>query len=276
MSVSCCAVLAIRNEAVHITRALTAYINQQIDVVVIDNTSTDETISKCKKFLGRGLLDIKVLPWQGSFDLSAQLAAKEAVIQNLSHDWVIHADADEWLQSPVVDEPLIDGIARIAAAGYNVINFEEFVFLPDANYRETESEYQKCFLHYYFFAPRPCRLMRAWQRSSMLRNTHSGGHTLSGDTIRLCPENFILRHYPVLSFNHAVAKYTTRRYAAEDRAKGWHGNRLQLSAERLKLPSPDHLKRLSHWRSREFDRSSPAVRHYWEWTKEDLRHLKSS
>ena len=90
----------------HVRRALTNYTEQGIDVVLIDNASTDETVRICQEFLGCGLLSIKHLPWRGVFDLGAQLASKKAVIQSLLHDWIIHADADKWLQSPVQGESL--------------------------------------------------------------------------------------------------------------------------------------------------------------------------
>ena len=43
-SITCAAVIAARNEALHIRRVLINYIEQGIDVVVIDHGSTDETV----------------------------------------------------------------------------------------------------------------------------------------------------------------------------------------------------------------------------------------
>jgi len=263
--VSCAVILAVRNEAVHIGRMLDDYIEQGINAVVIDNGSTDETLVICEKFLGRGLLAIEHQPWHGVFDLSAQLAAKEAVVAKLPHEWVIHADADEWLQSPVEGESLLEGIARFSAEGFNVVNFEEFVFIPTAEVDVTHDDYRQEILHYYYFAPGKNRRMLAWKRADGLSNLASGGHRLTGGDIRLAPETFILRHYLVLSYQHAVAKYVGKIFSDEDLERGWHGNRRNLSADRLLLPDAEVLKRLPDWQSKQFDRTSPVARHYWQW-----------
>lgn len=262
--ISCAAIIAVRNEAAHIPRSLEDYIKQGIDVVVVDNESTDSTIRKCLDFLGHGLLRIEHLPWKGTFDLSAQMEIKQSIMHELHHEWVIHVDADEWPQSPVPGESLIAGISRLDAAGYNAINFEEFVFLPDPEVNFTTGDYEKNFLNYYYFVPMECRLMRAWKRSDQLSNKATGGHQLSGN-IRLAPETFILRHYIVLSYQHALMKYSSRTFSEADLKKGWHSNRLNLSADKLILPGMDCLKRLSRWDSKEFDRSALKHTHFWEW-----------
>lgn len=264
-AVRCAAVIAVRNEAIHVRRTLENYIEQGIDVVMIDNASTDQTVRECMKYLGRGLLGIEHLPWEGVFDLSAQLAAKEAVIQGLSHEWIIHADADEWLQSPVAGKSLIEGISRLSAAGYNVINFEEFVFLPKPAADLDLRDYEKTLLDYYYFAPAQNRLMRAWRRADHLSNKATGGHRLTGSVVHLAPEAFILRHYMVLSYQHILMKYSGRKFSETDLKKCWHGNRLNLSADNLMLPSTKFLKRLSCWDSKQFDRSAPKRTHFWEW-----------
>jgi len=262
--VSCAAILAVRDEAVHISRMLDDYIDQGIDVVVIDNGSTDDTLAICRPYLGRGLLAIEHQPWQGVFDLSAQLAAKQAVVAKLPHEWVIHADADEWLQSPVEGESLLEGIARLSAEGFNVVNFEEFAFIP-TEVDPAHDDYRQAILHYYYFAPAKNRRMLAWKRAAGLSNLDSGGHRLRGGEIQLAPETFIMRHYLVLSYPHAVAKYVGKNFADEDLERGWHRNRQDLSAERLRLPTAESLKRLPHWLSKQFDRTSPLAKHYWEW-----------
>jgi glycosyltransferase involved in cell wall biosynthesis len=256
--------MCVRNEEAHIRRALTDLTSQGIDVVVIDHESTDRTASICREFLGRGVLGIERLAWEGTYDQTAQLQAKARVIEQLPHDWVVHADADEWMHTRLAGESLLQGITRLDAAGYNAINFDEFVFLPAPD-GDAPADCKRELLHYYFFEPRPLRLMRAWKRSSGLSNLPSGGHRLTGSGIMLAPESFVLRHYMVLSQEHAVAKYAGRLFAHRDLEKGWHGNRMDLSAERLRLPDPSRLKQLRDWVSVDLDRSEPKALHYWEW-----------
>jgi len=263
--VSCAAILAVRNEALHIRRTISSFVDLGIDVVIIDHASTDSTLEICEEYLGSGILSIEHLDWRGVFDLSKQLEAKTHVISDLPHDWIIHADADEWLQSPVKGESLLEGITRIDELGYNSIDFEEFVFLPNPDESSIFLEYEKKFLYYYFFAPRPRRLMRAWKNNCGFSNRSTGGHILKGDGLKLAPESFVLRHYMALSQEHVMTKYVGRVFSEKDLKKGWHHNRQAMDAEHLKLPETAYLKKLSCWDSVEFDRSDPKQRHYWEW-----------
>ena len=265
MPVSCVAILCVRNEANHIRRAINDFVSQGIDVVIIDNGSTDHTLQICSEFLGNGLLSIEHMPWKGEFDLTTQLEIKNTIVRNLNHDWVIHADADEWLHTPVKGESLQEGIARIDKLGYNAINFEEFVFLPNRNESSELPDYNKKNLHYYFFSPEKKRLMRAWKTGHVFNNISTGGHKLSGIDLNLAAETFILRHYITLSLEHAVKKYENRKFSDADLKKGWHGNRLQLDAKRLTLPETHYLKKLACWDDVNFDRTDPKNKHYWDW-----------
>ena len=67
------------------------------------------------------------------------------------------------------------------------------------------------------------------------------------------------------ALNEHGVKYRDRVFSRRDLAKGWHGNRLDLTEERLRLPDPGALRELATWDSRELDRSVPHANHYWEW-----------
>ena len=48
--------------------------------------------------------------------------------------------------------------------GFNVINFDEFVFIPGGPEEDfAHRDFYREMLSYYFFAPQPRRLMRAWR-----------------------------------------------------------------------------------------------------------------
>jgi len=264
-SVSCAAIVAVRNETLHIRRSIRAFVESGIDVVIIDHASTDGTLEICKEYLGNGILSIEHLEWRGVFDLSEQLDLKARIISELPHEWVIHSDADEWLQSPVEGESLLEGITRIDGLGYNAVNFEEFVFLPDPDENDIFVDYEKKLLCYYYFAPQQKRLMRAWKKNCGLSNIAAAGHKLGGNGLYLAPQAFILRHYIALSQAYALRKYLGREYSDRDLKKGWHDNRIKILAEDLKLPRAVGLKKLSSWETVDFDRSDPRHKHYWEW-----------
>ena len=62
MSVSCVAVLCVRNEQQHIRRAIVDFVSGGIDVAVIDHGSTDATHAIADEFLGAGVVSVDHLP----------------------------------------------------------------------------------------------------------------------------------------------------------------------------------------------------------------------
>ena len=88
------------------------------------------------------------LPYRGVFSLTEQLEAKAEAYRRIESDWFIHQDADEILESPHAKGSLREGIERVAAEGWNVINFDEFVFVPPMG--EDASEHAistaRCFI----------------------------------------------------------------------------------------------------------------------------------
>ncbi|MGB7762007.1 MAG: hypothetical protein WBL61_19405 [Bryobacteraceae bacterium] len=260
------AVVAARNESVHIRRCLRDFIAEGIDVILLDHESTDDTVAKAKEFLGKGLLSIERFPWTGVYPLADLLKAKHAIMQSVPHDWVMHADADEWSCAPAEGMRLIDGIAAADRAGFNCINFNEFVFIPVDGQSHCHEDYSSELLSYYFFRPVPTpRLVRAWKRESGLGNLGSGGHTLTGGEVRLCDETFILRHYIALGSDHARAKYLTRPYSKEALAIGWHFNRVNLKPEALEIRPCDRMQCLPYKTSKAFRTDLPVEKHFWQW-----------
>jgi hypothetical protein len=122
--------------------------------------------------------------------------------------------------------------------------------------------------NYYFFEPNPNRLNRAWLRRCALDNRSSGGHVLAGPHKRVFPRSQVLRHYIVLSQQHAIQKYTTRRFDKDELASGFHANRLALTADMLELPPPSApLLQYDVGPDVPLSRRFPTGLHYWHWEK---------
>ncbi|HEX5430907.1 MAG TPA: glycosyltransferase family A protein [Bryobacteraceae bacterium] len=262
------AIICVRNEFLHIRRCIRDFIDQGIDVILIDNDSSDDTIVKANDFLGKGLLRIQRLPWTGAFSLTDQLACKHAILKTVRHDWVIHADADEWLSAPGENERLLEGIAAADRDGATCINFNEFTFVPEEGREHLHECYSTEMLSYYFFRPEQVRLMRAWKRKTDLDNCSGAGHLLLGRDLRLHVRTFILRHYIALGLQHARAKYVGRRFSEEDVAKGWHGNRMNLCPNDFRLSNHRFIQRLPAWSSKSFCTDTPVFKHFWQWSTE--------
>src|SRR5215472_4323005 len=213
--VTAVAIVAVRNEAIHVRRCIRDLIRDGIEVIMVDNDSTDGSAELAREFLGHGLLSIRRLAYRGTFSLSDILAFKKTIADTVPHDWVLHVDADEWLRPPKQCKTLIEGIHAADLQGFNCINFLEFVFVPKPGESYEAEDYSSLMRTYYFFAPFYPRLVRAWKRSAGLDNRERAGHVLTGPNTRLFPQDFILRHYIVLSEAHARRKYLARKYAPE-------------------------------------------------------------
>jgi glycosyltransferase involved in cell wall biosynthesis len=159
--ISALAIVCARNEAYHIRRCLSCLIDEGLDVILIDHESTDQTRTIAAEFSKRGLVTIERLPWRGAFCLSEQLKLKSDIAQNVSHDWIVHVDADEWLSSRRPGQSLLAGIAMADESDANCVNFDEFVFTPTGEENFLVEDYHKKMIGYYFFQPYYPRLLRA-------------------------------------------------------------------------------------------------------------------
>ena len=239
------ALLAIRNEALYLEKCLEHHYQQGIEVCIIDNDSTDNSLNIAQKFLDRNVFRIERQEYKGNFDLCEQLRIKENLASEIQADWFIHCDADEIREAPEHYSSLYQGILAASMAGYNAINFDEFIFIPlDENERHENKDFVKSMRHYYFFEPYPLRRINAWKKTnSPIDLVSSGGHNVLFADRKIFPENFILRHYIGLSASHLNFKYSQRVFSeSEVNDRRWHGWRAKFSKYRIGLPAVENLK----------------------------------
>lgn len=266
--ISICAVICARNEAPYLKVLLPRLASQGIEVALIDNGSTDGSLDLYREYSNAPIVILEHMPYPGYYSQTQQLQAKQRVYQRLKHDWVVHHDADEVFENPDPGLSLRDAILEADAGGYGVLNLDEFVFLPEPGQEFSGKDYYSGILRYYFFEPAPNRLNRVWRRDLFPENLMSGGHTLTGSDLSIFPINQVMRHYIVLGYEHALSKYLGRKFAPEDLAKGWHGNRLKFTEENLRLPeSSPFLFTMEDPASRPFHTERPTKKHFWEWTE---------
>lgn len=260
------AIVAMRNEQHYVATCLDYLIEQGISVVVIDNDSTDASAAIARERLSKGVVMVDHYPYPGYYDWQGILTRKEEIRRQIPCDWCIHHDIDEIMESHRRKESLREAICRIDAMGYNAINFDEFVFLPEDDQVNYEGRnYYREMKRYYFFNPKPLRLVRGFQNRSNFSNVASGGHVVSGDELNIYPENFVLRHYISLSAEHARQKYLSRVYSSRELERGWHRSRANIDDESLVLPPRSQLLRYPYRPWQRFDKRSPRQTHFWEW-----------
>ena len=255
------AIITTRNEIEYIPTLVKYLTQEEIDCVFVDNESTDGT----RQYLSHIGASYETLPYNGAFDLSAQLRCKANIINGLETDWIIHHDADEIMHDSKGWGGLRAAIERADANGSNCLNFDELVILPDT---PTGNPFSPI-LHrnYYFFEPRPQRLMRAFRQTSNLSNFSTGGHVLKGDMgVKVDPQTMILRHYIVRSQKHAIQKYVGRTFSNEDLDRGWHGNRTVINDDNIKIPlSHPNLSKLPFPFDPDTVLQKPVKTHFWQW-----------
>lgn len=261
MSLRIAAVIAVRNGELYIGTCLEYLKAQGIEVYLINHDSSDGTRQIAERFAPACVRSIIDLDYSGAFDLAAMLKIKAEIIAGITVDWVIHQDVDEILEAPIPFSSLRDGITAADEKGFNVINFDEFVFVPSSEEESFEgSDYTKKMNRYYFFEPQPLRLNRCWRVGSALSNIENAGHILKGDGMSLFPINFVLRHYIILSGQHGRSKYGQQRnYSDAGVSRGWHGWRAKFADYEVRLPSGKDLK--TYMSDGVWDKSEPKTTH---------------
>lgn len=254
------ALLTVRNETRYLRRCLTHLAAQGVLACVIDNDSIDDTRAIADEFVRSGsVVRVERLPFEGFFDLRAQMSVQQRLAGELEADWFLHHDADEIMEAPDSTLTLRQAIEQADAMGANAINFDEFVFVPAPGESFEGRDYVSAASRYYFFEPYSTRLVRGWKAGTNPELVSTGGHGAQFEGRRIHPQNFILRHYIVLSAEHALAKYGTRVFNPDELADGWHGWRPFVRQEVIRLPDPSHLKSLVY--PGEWDRSDPQSHH---------------
>lgn len=267
------AILAVRNERPYLANCLSHLVENGIDFAVVDNGSTDGSteLLQDSRFV-QHLAGYHHVPFAETFVWKEILLAQEQLVRTIDTDWLLLMAPDEIMHSNIPGETLASAIERLDARRYDVINFDEFVFLPvDHDYIPDYCGTQPL-RHYYFWRPS----MRAWRKGLNLSNITGGGHWLNGADFRLSPESLVNRHYIFRDQAHAYEKYSHRIFDAEELARGWHSDRFQQPVTKFAFPPADQLERLTSPNDRNLSRRHPHERHYWQWrTTEDLSNPKA-
>jgi glycosyltransferase involved in cell wall biosynthesis len=274
------AILASYNEQRFIRACLEHYLQQGIEVYLLDNDSTDNTLKIAREYLDRNLIGIERIPRLGVFQSRKILMRKEQLADEIEADWLMHADPDEIRVGPNSAQTLADAIADVDKKGYNAINFMEYTFLPVRESPDHDNaEFQKTMRWYYPFAQRHPHRLNAWKKQSrrwpgtkaFLRelarnhrwklpsiNLHdSGGHVVQFPGIRPYPVDFKLKHYIVLSLEHAIRKYVKKSF--DPKETGYHGWRATVKEHEFLLPSQSQMR--PYTSDNELDPSNPLIEH---------------
>jgi hypothetical protein len=228
------AIIAAYNEGDVIYHVIRDLIENDVEVYLVDNCSTDNTAAEASRWLGKGLLNIERFPDDaGGSQRSCReyawgdlLRRKEELATELDASWFIHADGDEFRESLWPDMRLADGIRLVDQLGYNAIQFEvlnfrpvDDRFVPGDDVRDTLTAYEP---------PDSFDVLqvKAWKKCGQRPDlAQTAGHDVQFADRRVFPFRFPLRHYPIRSTQHGMNKvFRDRlpRFMPEERAVGWH------------------------------------------------------
>ncbi len=192
------------------------------------------------------------------------LMRKEQLADEIEADWLMHADPDEIRIAPNSSQTLAEALQEVDQKGYNAVNFMEYTFLPVRESPEHDNaEFQKTMRWYYPFAQRHPHRLNAWKKqprrwpgarrflSELVHNRALGRsirelarYRRTCDSIRgdqALPVDFKLKHYIVLSLEHAIQKYVKKAFDPKEIA-GSHGWRATAKEHEFLLPSQSQMR----------------------------------
>ena len=229
------AIVAVHNEGDVIRHSIGDLIRQGVEVYLIDNCSTDNTVEEAAVWLNKGLIHIERFPDDAGYPKELRyryawkeiLKRKEELAATLRADWFIHHDADEFRESPWPGLTLKEGIRIADSMGYNALQFAVFNFKPTDDSFPPGADVRE-YLKYYLPLPEHAShaQVKAWKNpGGRPAIAESGGHDIRFEGRRIFPTRFLLRHYPVRSQRHGVKKvFEDRkgRFSGTEREHGWH------------------------------------------------------
>ncbi len=204
-----------------------------IDVAASDNWSDDGTYEQLCAFSAQHgprvtvvryprFAPVDVVSWHDML-LEVERFSDEA--QRAGYDWVLHHDADEIRRSARPGERLLDALARFTADGYNVVDHRVEVYRPREGFVAGDDPEAYFTERVEDHIDQHNGQIKCWNSGGRrVALAWSGGHTVVFAGMRLAPERFILRHYPLRTKAQSERKIRERRarWAASDRALGFH------------------------------------------------------
>lgn len=238
------AILPAYNEADVIGSVIRHYVEDGVEVYLIDNCSTDGTAEIAAQWLGNGLIKIERFPDDVGGNERAKkeymwgeiLRRNEQLAATLGADWYIRADADEFRVGPWPGMSHAQSIALVDALGYSAVQSQVLEFRPTDDSFPAGGD-PRDHIHHYEQAEFANTLwVKAWKQPAAgvpVQIARTGGHAAEFAGRRVCPVHFISLHYPIRTPEHAKRKIFAERlnrYPAEEREMGWHNHWDDLAA----------------------------------------------
>jgi hypothetical protein len=226
------AILSAYNEADIISPVIAHLVDNGVDVYLIDNRSSDDTVAEAARWLGKGLLKIEEFPGREPapgemlpFDWTAILRRKEELAEELDADWFLHHDADEIREAPWPGMKLRDAIRWVDRLGYNSIGFRVFNFPPVDDAFTAGTDPREHFSYWKEPEDFDRSQLKCWKGGRPVSLVPSGGHEAAFPNRNVFPIPFLMRHYPIRGQEQGRRKVFEERkgrFVERERSRDWH------------------------------------------------------
>ncbi len=239
------------NEADVLRACVEHHLAHGVDVHLIDNWSTDGSWELARELASGPGVTVERFPAggpSGTYEWASLLGRIEVLAATGAHDWAVLADADEARVPPWPNRTLREALWAVDRHGFTAVDHTVLVFPPTDETFVPGSDPQQHFSHAEFWTgPGHSPQIKAWKRAPWpARLVPTGGHEAEFEGRRVFPFNFLDKHYPIRSQEHGERKVLGERiprWAAEERARGWHAQYDDAAPGRSFTRSTAGLKR---------------------------------
>jgi len=225
--------LPVYNEQDMVGEVIEHLLSEGLDLVVLDNGSTDGSYEVCKKFAEKGLVTLEQYS-SSSFNWPLLLRMLYDMALKKNPDWLVRSGQDEFLESGISNVSLKEAIVKEDEKGCNLIQFDVFeFFMTDADNLQAKSTRER--FPYYSWQNED--QYRAWKYHPGIRVEDAGGHYPIFPRhikYKIANRKFVHRHYRYRNKQQAIKNHLDRlnRLKGVPEAKlGWSANWKRIAKE---------------------------------------------
>jgi len=198
------------------------YLSQDLELVILDNGSTDRTFEICEKFLNKGVLKIHQYHSKYFDDIQTLKIVYDLAL-TFDPDWVGVVDSDEFYETGLKNTTLKDVVIQADKEGYNLIQSDTFEFFLTNDDDESKKSVKDRLRHYSYVGDFQYKFWK-WIPGTFFGEY--AGHYPNfpeGYRYKIYPKKMIVRHYPFRSTEHALRKMSMKmRNRSEDNEDSPH------------------------------------------------------